>query len=220
MSKRPLFLFDWDLTLVDSELQKIFVFSRAILGNPRALIFLPKLKNIFHMNVIDFVRICGSSKSDAESLRVYHRECNRFSNLVKFKGLKVLKFLKKNGYRVGIITNDYSLNVFHILKKYGVRVDYVADTTKTREKPFPDSILLALKHFGVSPNNAYYIGDSPTDIIAGRRANVHTVALKTLYYSSGALRKVRPERIINNINDVLKITKNTKTRRAKARVGS
>lgn len=208
MNRKPLILLDWDLTLVDSEYQKIHVFLHAFFGNlPYSLFVLHKLKDIFHMNVVDFVNImhAGSNMSKAKILRTYHNECIKYSESVTFKGLNLLKFLKKKKYRVGIITNDYANNVKYICKKYNMHIEYIADTMMVPGKPSPVSIQVALKHFGVRPSAAFYIGDAPTDIRAGRRAGVKTIALKTIYHSYRVLKRERPDFIVDNINDVIGI---------------
>ena len=206
MTLQPLILFDWDLTLVGSERQKICVFFRALWKNfPRSLLVLHKLKNLFHMNVVDFIHIMGDRRPLNIILKEYHEECNRFSHLVSFRGLPVLRFLKKNGFRVGIITNDYSPNITFLCKKYNIKIEYIADTTRVREKPNPVSINLALKHFRVKPKNAFYIGDAPTDVRAGKRAGVKTIAIKTLYHSRRVLKREHPDFIVDDIHDVIGI---------------
>ena len=208
MNSQPLILFDWDLTLVDSEYQKVHVFLHAFFRSlPYSLFVLHKLKDVFHMNVVDFVKImhAGSTMSKDDILDEYHKKCVKYSGSVVFKGLNVLRTLKKRGFKVGIITNDYAPNIRYICKKYRVKVEYIADTMLVPGKPSPVSLQVALKQFHVNPKNSFYIGDAPTDILSGKRAGVKTIALKTLYHSRKTLKRKHPDFIINDINDVIDI---------------
>ena len=45
-----------------------------------------------------------------------------------------------------------------------------------RGKPAPDPILLALERMGAAPEDAVYIGDSTSDLAAGRAAGTRTAA--------------------------------------------
>lgn len=46
-----------------------------------------------------------------------------------------------------------------------------------RPKPAPDMLLRCLAHFGVAPDAAVYVGDSPTDREAAEAAGMHFVAV-------------------------------------------
>ena len=204
--RKPLLLFDWDLTLADTERQKLHVFFSTVRTHGvTAFHILSHLQDIFHMNVIDFANILKEKQSIRTTLDEYHENCKKYSYLVRFKGEHLLHELKKKGYKVGIITNDYAPNVQYVLKQHHITMEYIADTTKTKEKPSPDSIIKALKHFKTKSQDAYYIGDNTTDVQAGKRAGVHTIALTTWYHSRNTLNQERPEHVIDDINDVLRI---------------
>ena len=53
----------------------------------------------------------------------------------------------------------------------------VASDDVERNKPHPDGILRALELLGARPEEAAYVGDSPFDVEAARRAGVHSVAV-------------------------------------------
>jgi len=63
-----------------------------------------------------------------------------------------------------------------VLEKFGLLpyFDHVQGTDGFPAKPEPDVILASLKVFGVKPEDCLFIGDSPTDMEAGRRAGVKT----------------------------------------------
>jgi phosphoglycolate phosphatase-like HAD superfamily hydrolase len=49
-------------------------------------------------------------------------------------------------------------------------------------KPAPDMILLACERCGCIPDETIYVGDMPIDMIAGRRAGVTAVAVKSDFF--------------------------------------
>ncbi len=66
-----------------------------------------------------------------------------------------------------------------VLEKFGLLpyFHHVQGTDGFPAKPEPDVILASLKIFGAKPEDCLFIGDSPTDMEAGRRAGVKTCAV-------------------------------------------
>ncbi|TMI69289.1 HAD family hydrolase, partial [Candidatus Bathyarchaeota archaeon] len=67
----------------------------------------------------------------------------------------------------------YTLNPFKLVDFFQVRI--TADDIQ-RSKPDPEGINLALSRINASAKESMYVGDSPSDIIAGKRAGVLTGA--------------------------------------------
>ena len=57
-----------------------------------------------------------------------------------------------------------------------------------RPKPFPDMIEKCVQHFGIAPDEAVYVGDSPSDLEAARAAGTHFIGVGDL---PGAALRVR-----------------------------
>ena len=53
----------------------------------------------------------------------------------------------------------------------------VASDDVEHNKPYPDGILRALELLDAQPGEAAYVGDSPFDVEAAKRAGVHAVAV-------------------------------------------
>lgn len=68
---------------------------------------------------------------------------------------------------------EYTLAPFKLSEFFEVRV--TADDIK-KSKPDPEGINLALNRLKAGPKESMYVGDSPADIIAGKRAGVLTGA--------------------------------------------
>jgi phosphoglycolate phosphatase/pyrophosphatase PpaX len=68
---------------------------------------------------------------------------------------------------------EYTLNPFKLSEFFEVRI--TADDVRN-SKPDPEGINLALTRIKADPRESMYVGDSPADVIAGRRAGVLTGA--------------------------------------------
>ncbi len=93
--------------------------------------------------------------------------------------VRAVEALAGSGVRLGIVTSKR-----RGIARRGVEVTGFPDVFEilvgaedtTRHKPDPDPLHLALGRLGVAPERAVYVGDSPHDLIAGRRAGVRTAA--------------------------------------------
>ena len=110
-------------------------------------------------------------------------ECYRThvsSRGLAFPGItELLSKIKGSGRRLALFTGveknmmDYTLNPFKLVDFFEVRI--TADDIQ-KSKPDPEGINLALSRIKANAKESMYIGDSPSDIIAGKRAGVLTGA--------------------------------------------
>jgi pyrophosphatase PpaX len=110
-------------------------------------------------------------------------ECYRTnvpSRALVFPGIpELLRKIRSAGGRLALFTGveknmmEYTLTPFKISEFFEVRV--TADDIK-KSKPDPEGINLALSRIKASPKESMYVGDSPTDIAAGKAAGVLTGA--------------------------------------------
>jgi phosphoglycolate phosphatase-like HAD superfamily hydrolase len=84
-------------------------------------------------------------------------------------------------YRKGIITNTPKDSAFKILEKFDIEhffdVIITSDDVK-KAKPNPEIVLKACKVLGVEPEKVILIGDTDSDVKAGKAANCIVVGLK------------------------------------------
>jgi HAD superfamily hydrolase (TIGR01509 family) len=97
-----------------------------------------------------------------------------------FPGIpELLRKIKSAGRRLALFTGveknmmEYTLNPFKLSEFFKVRI--TADDIR-KSKPDPEGINLALSRLRVDARESMYVGDSPADIIAGKRAGVLTGA--------------------------------------------
>jgi HAD superfamily hydrolase (TIGR01549 family) len=92
---------------------------------------------------------------------------------------KVLKELKKRGFKLGLVSGSnrsYADDILKALKfDFSVLDVRVHSEDTERHKPDPDPILLALKKLKVKSKEAIYIGDSLIDYRAAKAAGVNFI---------------------------------------------
>jgi pyrophosphatase PpaX len=91
----------------------------------------------------------------------------------------LLRKIKRSGLRLALFTGveknmmEYTLNPFKLFDFFEVRI--TADDIQ-KSKPDPEGINLALSRIKANAKESMYLGDSPADIVAGKRAGVLTGA--------------------------------------------
>lgn len=124
---------------------------------------------------------------------------------------EVLKALYSNGVILGIASNKFGRFSRGLLKHLGVS-DYFKSVIGAgdglRNKPFPDMIHAALKEMNLLPEEAIFIGDTPTDIDTGKQSGIDVYALPTGFYSKKELSRARPRRLLKNLHELIGLARN------------
>ncbi len=105
------------------------------------------------------------------------------------EALSALPGRKSTATTKGTPTTRAVLDRFGLLPYF----DHVQGTDGFPAKPEPDVIFASLKVFGVRPEDCLFIGDSPTDMEAGRRAGVKTCAVLWGYGRREDLMRCEPD---------------------------
>jgi phosphoglycolate phosphatase len=119
---------------------------------------------------------------------------------------QLLDFLKKNHVRLAICTLKIKEATLRILSELRL-VDYfdmiiTADDISV-PKPDPQGILKILDQLKISTDRAVIIGDTVSDIMAGKNGNIETVGVIYGYDSQQAIENAKPGFIIKNLIELL-----------------
>jgi pyrophosphatase PpaX len=118
---------------------------------------------------------------------------------------RAVESLARAGYRLGVVTSkmhgglERGLAAGGFQGLFGVLVG--ADDVEN-PKPHPEPVLMALDRLGVLPENAYYVGDSPHDMAAGRAAGVRTAAALWGPFSHDDLAPEGPDHWLETPSDI------------------
>lgn len=118
---------------------------------------------------------------------------------------EMLKLLRAEGYRTGIVTNNSRAGLQLGLDLLGY--EHYFDVIVTRDdvaacKPSPEGILKALAQLGTQPHEAIYVGDSGGDMLAARAAGVLPVLVGWTALSLEEVRQLNPAEIIESAYEV------------------
>jgi len=178
----PVVLFDLDGTLIDSGAMILASFrhaTRTVLARE-----IPDEALLAHvggatldeqMRALDPTRVDDLVASYREHNRPLHDELQPCAGVVE-----VLEQLHAEGRRLGVVTAKRQVTVglaFRVLPLAHLFDAVVASDDVERNKPHPDGILRALELLEAEPDEAAYVGDSPFDVEAAKRAGVYAVAV-------------------------------------------
>lgn len=209
-----LICFDLDNTLILSDRAHVSAYNYALtkLGlKKKPYNFLVKLFGRPHEEIIKIIAPKISKKIQENLLNLHDeiliKKTYKYSKPIKDIS-KTLRKLKKD-YDLAILSNSIHKNILALLK--GAKIDkklfkfIIGNDDVRHSKPWPDEILKAerLEHHEAN----FMVGDSIYDIIAGRKAKVHTIAVLTGRYSKRKLIKYKPDFILKSINGLPKLLK-------------
>jgi len=122
--------------------------------------------------------------------------------------LPVLKLLKKNNCKLGIVTTNIEENVMKFLHSNNLdQFDIFYTTRKVFGKD--RTISRILKDMKLEKSDVYYVGDEVRDVEAGKKAGVQTVAVSWGYNTREALSKEHPSFVIDSPEELGKIILDT-----------
>jgi pyrophosphatase PpaX len=178
----PVVLFDLDGTLIDSGAMILASFrhaTRTVLARELSdEVLLARVGGATldeQMRAIDPTRVEDLVASYREHNEPLHDELQPCAGVVE-----ALEQLHDEGRRLGIVTAKRQVTVglaFRVLPLAHLFDAVVASDDVPRNKPHPDGILRALELLDARPGEAAFVGDSPYDVEAAKRAGVHAVAV-------------------------------------------
>ena len=120
--------------------------------------------------------------------------------------LQLLSNLKKNNLKLGVVSNKIDFMTKIVIKEYfGDMFDYVTGQCEgVPIKPDPAMLNNAMAHFGVSPDECIFIGDSGVDALTGKNAGVFTVGVLWGFRDETELKENGANVVINTPLELLK----------------
>jgi pyrophosphatase PpaX len=207
--QKTIYLFDLDGTLIDSVELIMDSFTHAMMKhlgevkNPdrfRKSIGQP-LRTQFAMFTEDHPLI----ETLIESYSAYYREHRSQATL--FDGARdLLESLTARGTPMAIVTSKSHVGAVRSTKALDIDGYFsilIGSDDVIHGKPHPEPVLKALDHFQASPDDAIFIGDSPHDMEAGKRADVRAIGVTWGPYSETSLRDAGAERVVCEIGALL-----------------
>lgn len=212
MKQYSTFLFDFDGTLLDSNVHVIRCFQLAfqeVLG-----VTLPEetITATFGIPLAEALGDLAPAHAE-ELLRVYRKYSDAcgMSLLHEIDGARaVLEALHARGCTNAIVTSKKEVNARAQMAHIGIDhlIDLLVGPEKTTaHKPDPAPVRYAINALGADPRDCLMIGDSPNDILCGKNAHVDTAGVRFTAVSLESLEAAQPTYMIDALSELLALAK-------------
>lgn len=180
-------IFDLDGTLIDTNDLILDTFQHVIM---ECLGRVPTAEELHHVygKTLDEQMGFFSEERGPELVNAYkaYYRTHMDERTHLFEGVKsLLDALFSSGIQMAAVTNKGSRGVHHAFDKFDLGKYFSAAITAddvVKGKPDPEGILAALNHLGVSAEEALFVGDSHSDILAAKNARVKSVLVGWTFF--------------------------------------
>lgn len=209
-------IFDMDGILFDTE--RICRDSWAAVAEKNGL---PGMEEVFlrciGLNSNDSRQVLLNAYGEDFDYRGFREQASKcFREYIEKKGLPVmpgakrlLKWLKENGWIIGLASSSKRESVLSHLEQAGLSDYFSAVTTGDmveHSKPLPDIYLLACRTLGVRPEEAYAVEDSPNGIRSAHAAGMKALMVPDMIQADEEMRRLS-FRIMDDLDQVLEYFK-------------
>lgn len=121
--------------------------------------------------------------------------------------MDMLKELKKNGYKIAVLSNKAQYAVTKLCDIYfnNLLDDAVGARENVAKKPSPDALYICAENNNINLNNVIYVGDSDVDVATANNAGVRGIAVTWGFRSREQLIKCGAENLADNTDELLQI---------------
>jgi HAD superfamily hydrolase (TIGR01509 family) len=202
------YLFDIDGTLLDSARDICGAVQQVLDTTDCRPVTFEFLRGYIGLHLIDLFQdvLPGSTPERVEALieqyrGIYRGRGHTLTNV--YPG--VAEGLVALGGRKGTATTKGTPTTRAVLEQFGLLpyFDHVQGTDGFPSKPAPDVIFAALKALGAQPSDCLFVGDSPADMEAGKRAGVRTCAVRYGYGTAEKLAPHEPDYWISDLRELV-----------------
>jgi len=167
----------------------------------------------FHSCPDEVIRSHGIADGVAFKERVWNTVIDRMELVEPFQDLvETLVALRSHGFKLAVVTNTRRAAIEPVLSRWNVRHHFEAVITiedVSHGKPDPEMLQRALNKLNVSPSHTYIVGDSKSDVVAGKRAGIKTIGFSPRenwkYLALEALRYTEPSHLVHSYADLREV---------------
>ena len=208
----PVYLFDFDYTLANSEKGIITCFHLTMEKHGYAPVDDDTIRHTIGMPMEDAIsRITG--ETDSARIRWFQSEYRKFSDTLMTPNtffypetVPTLTRLREQDARIGIISTKTRGRIAEKFEQDHVLhlLDFIIGREDVKNpKPDPEPILLAIGRLGVQKKDVLYTGDSLFDAGAAQNAGVDFAAVTTGTTKAEAFESFPHKKIMKNLAELL-----------------
>jgi phosphoglycolate phosphatase len=192
----PVYLFDLDGTIMNSEADICGAVETVLASRGRTDVPREVLRSYIGRHLYDEFFELGFPHEEIDQMIVEYRAiypARGHVNTKVFPGMQ--DAISRLGGRKSTATTKGTPTTRAVLEQFGLihHFDHVQGTDGFPAKPSPDVLLKCMEVLDVNPEDCLFIGDSPSDMEAGRRAGVRTCAVTWGYGDPDELAKFEPD---------------------------
>ena len=196
-------LFDWDGTLCDSGAAHYDAFCKT-LAEFGITFTRDEFKAVYTPAWYQMYEAFGLPRAewDRADRRWLSHYGQRISGMLP-GAIDAVARLRAAGLRLGIVSGGNRDRIRRELACHGLAADFpalVCHEDVANRKPHPEGIVKALADLQGSADTCCYVGDTPEDMMAGKDAGVHTVAIATEFVERGRLEACSPDLLLESIS--------------------
>jgi phosphoglycolate phosphatase len=207
VTRFPVYLFDIDGTLLDSAEDICGAVQQVLETTDLQPVEFSYLKGYIGLHLLDLFQDLFPNYTPEqydELIRQYrafypargHKATRIYPGVAE--GLAALGGRKSTATTKGSPTTKLILEQFGLLQYF----EHVQGTDGFPCKPAPDVIWTALKALGANPEDCLFVGDSPADMEAGKRAGVKTCAVRYGYGKTEEMAKFSPDFWVDDLREL------------------
>jgi HAD superfamily hydrolase (TIGR01509 family) len=119
--------------------------------------------------------------------------------------IRALEWLRERNIPVGLCTSNSQTTAVAVLEKCQLEEYFssiIGRTPGVKMKPHPEQLIKVFNELGVDPRRGVMIGDSPGDMIAGKRIGAYTIGIPSPFRLPEDLVEAGADVILESINNL------------------
>ncbi|ASK62366.1 HAD family hydrolase [Virgibacillus phasianinus] len=200
-------IFDFDGTLADTLPVCFYAFQTVFKEFDNINVTTDEVKAMFGPSETGIIKENLMNSNHDKAIELYYEKYNeRHRELVRDNKEinSLLRFLKSEGYKLGIVTGKAKRSLLISLKHLNMNDLFdviITGDDVNNPKPHPEGVNKALEKLGVKNSETVFLGDSNADILAGKQANVHTVGVQWLPNYQTPAFSVKPDKMYSRVDE-------------------
>jgi pyrophosphatase PpaX len=202
-------IFDFDGTLADTLPVCFYAFQSVFKEFDDIEVTSDEIKSMFGPSETGIIKENLKNSNWEKAIELYYqkyREKHAELVMVNEELNDLLQLLKKQGYKLGIVTGKAKESL--IISLDHLNMSEIFDVIITGDdvsipKPHPEGLNQALALLNVTNDEALFLGDSDADIKAGKQANVRTIGVQWLPNYQTQEFSIQPDQTISHVSEFI-----------------
>jgi phosphoglycolate phosphatase-like HAD superfamily hydrolase len=210
--------FDVDGTISDTDdawverIVKWFAPRHRLNNTRRARVFARRLVMVTESPMNFAYNLTDALSLDDNFARLFERLARKRTggpaHFILMDGARELLEAAVKHYPLSVVSARDARTTAEFLHQFSIREHFgevVTNLTCEHTKPYPQPVQHAAAAMQLSPDTCLMIGDTPVDILAGKRAGAQTVGLLCGFGTEGELRRAGADIILNDLRELHKL---------------